>query len=149
MMRREMGPGQRMRDDILRAARLAGLAVVLGLWAAAPAAAYRFTGMPLADVLDIAKPYPNLVLQIRLQLVRANLKREQVTCLSERVPDGYSALAGRRMAPYHCPIGRRTLVVTAAQTYYDAGGRKLSPRDPDLARKAAKVTEAGLKWTWK
>ncbi len=105
--------------------------------------------VPLADVLEVAKPYPNLVLQVRLQLVRANVKREQVVCSGARYSPTWANLGGARLAPYECKIGRRTLVVDAAQNYFDRNGRKVKIDDPDVMRKAAKVTEKGLTWRWK
>jgi hypothetical protein len=105
--------------------------------------------LPLADVVEIAKPYPNLTLQVRLQLVRASLKREQVVCTASRFGNQWTNLGGARLAPYECPIGKRTLVVTANQIFYDRNGRKVAPGDPELMRKAAKVKENGLVWRWK
>lgn len=105
--------------------------------------------LPLADVLEVAKPYPNLILQVRLQLVRANLKRDQVVCAARRFGPEWPALGGGRLAPYECAIGKRTLVVTATQIYFDRNGRKVSASDADLARKAARLKENGLTWSWK
>ena len=105
--------------------------------------------LPLTDVLEVTKPYPNLTLQIRLQLVRANLKREQVTCSGDRFGTQWTSLGGARLAPYACPIGKRSLLISAKQTYFDKNGRKVKPEDPELMRKAAKVKEAGLTWKWK
>ncbi|MEQ1614387.1 MAG: hypothetical protein ABL904_16695, partial [Hyphomicrobiaceae bacterium] len=105
--------------------------------------------VPLAEVLDLAKPYPNLVMQVRLQLVRANLKREQVVCNGSRFGSQWSTLGGARLAPYACVIGKRTVVIDGNQSYFDRNGRKVKADDPDLPRKAAKVKETGLKWQWK
>jgi hypothetical protein len=105
--------------------------------------------LPLADILDIAKPYPNLTLQVRLQLVRANLRRDQVACTGSRFGNEWTNLGGARLAPYACPIGKRTLAITANQIYFDKNGRKVSAGDPDLMKKAAKVKENGLVWRWK
>ena len=105
--------------------------------------------LPLADVLEIAKPYPNLVMQVRLQLVRANLKREQVVCSGRRFGNQWTALGGARLAPYECAIGKRTLTIDARQSYLDGNGRKVKIDDPQLMSKAAKVTESGLVWRWK
>jgi hypothetical protein len=105
--------------------------------------------MPLTDVLAVAKPYPNLLLQVKLELVRANLKRDQVICAAERFDNRWVALSGGRLAPYECKIGTRTLVVSAAQTYYDKAGHRLKPTDAALPAKAVKVQEARLKWSWK
>lgn len=105
--------------------------------------------LPLAEVLELAKPYPNLVMQVRLQLVRANVKREQVVCTADRFGPQWTALGGARLAPYACAIGKRTVVITASQSYFDRNGRKVKPGDPDLTLKAARLKETGLKWQWK
>jgi hypothetical protein len=105
--------------------------------------------LALTEVLDVAKPYPNLVLQVRLQLVRANLKREQVKCSGGRFSPQWTNLGGAHLAPYQCPIGKRTLVISAAQTFFDRSGRKLRSDDPQLFSKAATVKENGLTWKWK
>lgn len=105
--------------------------------------------LPLAEVLELAKPYPNLVMQVRLQLVRANVKREQVVCTADRFGPQWTALGGARLAPYACAIGKRTVVITASQSYFDRNGRKVKPGDPDLSLKAARLKETGLKWQWK
>jgi hypothetical protein len=105
--------------------------------------------MPLEAVLAVAKPYPNLLLQVRLQLVRANLKRDAVACGAGRYDARWTQLRGARLAPYECKIGRQTLVITAAQTYYDRNGKRLAPADATTPAKAANVKESGLKWSWK
>jgi hypothetical protein len=105
--------------------------------------------MPLEAVLAVAKPYPNLLLQVRLQLVRANLKRDAVTCGAGRYDARWTQLSGARLAPYECKIGRQTLVISAAQTFYDRNGKRLAPGDVTTPAKAAKVKESGLKWSWK
>ena len=135
---------------------LAGFILALGV--AAPASAQRATSvppvtqggsMPLEAVLAVAKPYPNLLLQVRLQLVRANLKRDAVTCGAGRYDARWVQLSGARLAPYECKIGARTLLISAAQTYYDRNGKRLSAADVTTPAKAAKVKESGLKWSWK
>jgi hypothetical protein len=136
------------------------VAIVLSLASvagAAPAAAQRpaapvvtsASSVPLAEVLDVAKPYPNLLLQVRLQLVRANLKRDVVTCASGRYDGRWVGLSGTKQAPYECRIGSRTLVITAAQTFFDRNGRRLTAADAATPAKAVKVKESGLKWSWK
>jgi hypothetical protein len=105
--------------------------------------------LPLEQVLAVAKPYPNLLLQVRLELVRANLKRDAVSCGAGRYDARWATLSGNRLAPYECKIGKRTLVITAAQTFYDRNGRRLVPTDAATPAKAATVRESGLKWSWK
>ena len=105
--------------------------------------------MPLEAVLAVAKPYPNLLLQVRLELVRANLKRDAVTCSAGRYDNRWTLLSGTRLAPYECKIGRRTLVISAAQTYYDRNGKRLVTTDTATPGRAVKVKESRLKWSWK
>ena len=105
--------------------------------------------LPLADVLVAAKGYPNLVTQIRLRLLSAGVAKDKVTCTAQRFPNTWAALGGARVAPYVCPIGKRTVTITAEPTYYDKAGYKLKPTDPALPTKATKVVEGRMKWSWK
>jgi hypothetical protein len=136
--------------------KLKFIAAALVIIAATPASAQLATppvkqggSMPLEAVMAVAKPYPNLLLQVRLELVRANLKRDAVNCGAGRHDARWVQLSGARLAPYECKIGTRTLVITAAQTYYDRNGRRLLAADVTTPAKAAKVKESGLKWSWK
>jgi hypothetical protein len=105
--------------------------------------------LPLTDVLEVAKPYPNLLTQTRVWLLAAGLKKEQVSCSGDRYSNAWIGLGGRRVAPYVCPIGKRTLTVTATPVYYDRNGYRLNASDPQLQAKAMRVAETRLKWTWK
>ena len=105
--------------------------------------------IPLADVLALAKPYPNLVTQVKLRLLASGLKTDQVTCNAQRLPNSWVALGATRAAPYVCAFGKRTLTITAEPTYYDKAGYRLKASDPALAGKAVKVVESRLKWSWK
>jgi hypothetical protein len=134
--------------SVLLLASAAGGAPATAQRPAAPVVAHGGR-VPLADVLDVAKPYPNLLLQVRLQLVRANLKRDVVMCTSGRYDARWAGLSGAKQAPYECRIGSRTLVITAAQTFFDRNGRRLTATDAATPAKAIKVKESGLKWSWK
>ncbi len=115
-----------------------------------PAAVVAGAGsIPLTGVIEMAKPYPNLVLQVRLQLVRANLKREQVTCTAARFGSQWQNLGGKSLGPYQCPIGKRTLAITSLHTFLDRNGRKVRADDPQVTAKAAVIRESGLTWNWK
>ena len=103
----------------------------------------------LNDVLELARPYPNLVFEIRAELVRAGLRRDDVVCDGWRFGADWGRLVGARSQPYDCRIGRRTLVVSARQTFYDANGHKLAGDDPQLRRRAARLVESGLQWRWR
>ena len=105
--------------------------------------------IPLTEVLAVAKPYPNLVTQVKLRLLASGLKSEQVTCGAKRFPNAWVALGAARAAPYVCPFGKRTLTITAEPTYYDKAGYRLKASDPALPGKATKVVENRLKWSWK
>jgi hypothetical protein len=125
--------------------RALGIAVALTL---PTGAAHAGGSLPLTEVLLAAKPYPNLVVQIRLQLVRANLKPENVMCAADRFGTEWTALRGARVGPYTCTIGKRRLSIETVRRYRDKRGAKLAETDPQLPAKAAKVTEAGFKWVW-
>ena len=104
--------------------------------------------VPLADVIALAKPYPNLVLQIRLELVRANTTREKVVCTADQLDGTWLKIKTARVGPYRCQIGRRTLAVSTTPLFYDTRGYKISPTAADVTLKAARVQETKLKWTW-
>lgn len=105
--------------------------------------------LPLTDLLTVAKPYPNLVNEVRLALLAAGLTKEKVACTGRRFPNAWVNLGGRRVAPYDCRIGRRRLLVSSVAVYFDRNGHKLVATDPDLTQKAARLTEARLTWAWK
>ena len=103
----------------------------------------------LTEVLTMARAYPNLVQQVRLELVAAGLKREDVTCRARRLAAQYGKLAGVGVAPYWCKIGRRTLEVTSRLTFHDANGHKLNGDDPAAAARAVRLTQSNLAWRWR
>ena len=105
--------------------------------------------VPLADVLALAKPYPNLLFEIRAELVRAGLKRDAVTCTAPRFASDWTQLRGGRHAPYACRVGPRTLTIGARRTVFDGNGHKLAADDPSTRRKAARLVESGLTWRWR
>jgi len=131
-----------------------GWAIVLVLLVSAPsgqaalAASEKSARVPLADVLAVARDYPNLYLQVRLQLVRANLKRDDVSCAARSLPASLGKLAGTAVAPYSCAIGRRTVEIAARQTFYDANGHKLGSAPASMA-KAVRVVQTNLTWRWR
>jgi hypothetical protein len=129
---------------------LAGLVVLLSGGTAACALAPGRASMPvpLADVIALAKPYPNLVLQIRLELVRANTTRDKVVCSADRLDGTWIKIKNARVGPYRCQIGKRNLALTTTPLFYDTRGYKLSPTSADVALKAVRVQETKLKWTW-
>lgn len=104
--------------------------------------------MQLGDVLLRARINASLQLQIRLQLHRAKLKREDVWCRAAVFEARWVHLAGQLVSPYICPIGRRTLFLTGTYAFTDARGNKLVGSDPDLPVKAVRVTESRFKWRW-
>lgn len=133
--------------------RFLAIAAIIGAVAtpvaAQPSSPGQGGSIPLADVLAVARPYPNLTTQVRLRLIGSNTTKEKVTCTAQRFSNTWPALGGARLAPYVCPIGKRTLTITAEPTYYDKAGYKLKVTDPALASKAVKVVESRLKWSWK
>jgi hypothetical protein len=105
--------------------------------------------LPLADVMVVAKAYPNLITEIRLRLIAAGMKKEAVICTARRLSNDWPALSGQRIGPYTCTIGKRTLSITSEQTFRDRNGYKIGTGDPQLAKKATQVAESRLKWIWK
>ena len=100
------------------------------------------------EVLARARINASLQLQVRLQLHRAQLKRDDVWCRASVLDSRWSHLTGERLGPYVCPIGRRTLVLAGTVTFLDSRSNKISPTDPDLPNKAYKMTETRFKWRW-
>ncbi len=132
----------------MRVRGMAVLAAAMLGYGTAPALARTTGSVPLGAVVALAKPYPNLLLEIRLQLLRANLKRDTVACQASELDTPWTKLNGVRLGPYTCRLGTRTLTVTTVPVYYDQRGKRLDARDPALAAKTTKVTETQLKWRW-
>jgi hypothetical protein len=105
--------------------------------------------VPLSEVVALAKPYPNLLLQIRLELVRANTTRDKVTCTAEQLEPVWIKFKNARIGPYRCQIGKRNLAITTTPQFFDERGYKLKPTAADVTIKAARLQESKLKWQWK
>ena len=136
-----------MRLRMIRAVVALGFALASS-WAS-PLAAQPSAGLPLTDVLALARPYPNLLFEVRAELVRAGLRKEDIVCSGRGFTTDWPQLRAARRAPYACRIGRRTLVVTARQTYLDANGHRLAAEDAATMKRAVRVVEAGLAWRWR
>lgn len=104
--------------------------------------------VPLADVMALARPYPNLQQEIRLALITAGVNRNAVTCSADRLDDSWALLRARAVGPYRCKLGGRGLQITTAISFFDAAGHKLSTRDPSLHARAVRVAETRLAWSW-
>jgi hypothetical protein len=118
--------------------------------AVAPAVARpKVDEVALTRVLEIAKPYPNLVQQVRLALIRAGVKGDAVSCTSRPAPAAAPALAGRRTGPYECRIGARRVHIVTRIVFTDRSGRRLDASEPASLAKAATFDERGLKWSWR
>ena len=128
-------------------ALIAFLLAALGM--GEPARASNTVDIPLDHVLAAVARNPGLHASIRLQLWRAKLARADVNCRGLRLDSAWTMLAGRTIGPYECPLGTRTVFITATQSYFDAEGRRLRATDPDLLGKAAKVIETHFKWQWR
>jgi len=105
--------------------------------------------LPLADVIERMKRYPNLVQQIKLELVRVGLKREAVVCSGQRFGREWKMLGGERTLPYRCELGRRRLAIDGQRVYLDAAGKRLEASDPKLTERAARVLESRITWVWR
>lgn len=99
--------------------------------------------------MTAAARYPNLLHQIRLQLLLAGRKKSQVVCTAERFSNRWEHLGGARVGTYECRIGGRALRITTLKAYYDRNGHRLDDDDPATTAKAARVVESGFKWAWR
>lgn len=131
----------------MRSVLIALLLVVSGLFHAPRAAEMR--EVPLDDVLKIASRNAALYASIRLQVWRANMSRADVVCRAHRFAGTWAKLGGVPFGPYECSIGKRTIFITATQSYYDDRGRQLSATDPGLSVNAARMSETNFKWRWR
>lgn len=130
--------------------KMVAVAIILASGVAVSAVKAQQGGsLPLTDVMQVVKPYPNLAVQIRVALAQAGIKQSAVICSGERFPNSWKHLGGARHAPYECRIGNKTLHLTAVPTYYDARGYKLDAKAKDLAEKAKRIEEKRVKWGWK
>lgn len=135
---------------LVLARRAFWMVVALPLGGTPPAVAQLApVSLPLGTVMALAKPYPNLLFEVRAELVRANLRTDDVTCSGERYPGDWGLLSGAPHAPYQCRIGRRTLIVRARQTVFDRNGHKLGVDDAQARNRAVKLVETGLHWRWR
>lgn len=124
----------------------------LALGALEPAAAQPLGqggSLPLTEVMANTKSARRLALVIRVNLLRAGVKADKVTCSAARYPNAWTHLGGARVSPYVCKIGKRELTVTSKRNYFDKAGRRISPRSKDVQKLAAKVTETDISWRWK
>ena len=104
--------------------------------------------VPLADVLTIAKPYPNLRQEIRLARIASTAPAAAAPCTARRLGPEWSLLAGRTIGPYRCRIGERVLDVTTAVTFFDASKHKIANDAPQVTAKAKTLVESRLVWRW-
>jgi hypothetical protein len=75
----------------------------------------------LDEVLTAVAKAPKLVVEIRAELDKDNLKAENVTCLGARHGNQWKYLGGGRAAPYRCDIGKRSIVIEADRLFRRAG----------------------------
>ena len=106
------------------------------------------TKVPLDDVMTLAKPYPNLRQSVRLALIEAGATKNTATCAASQLSADWAILKGRAVGPYRCKLGKRTLVINTAATYYDSAGHKIAADDARLPLRAQRVVEQRLVWSW-
>lgn len=92
---------------------------------------------------------PALRAQVRDQLKRARVAREDVVCETEALDAGFARLAGTPAGPFSCRIGSRTLAVAVTPRFKDAAGVTLAIADPDLKTKAVAVRDTRMTWRWR
>jgi hypothetical protein len=144
------------RSNNLIATLLTFAPLILGMaLAAQPAQAQKTVApavlsavVPLANVLALAKPYPNLRQEIRLARIATNTKPEAATCTARRLGSEWAYLAGQSVGPYRCKLGTRMIDVTTRATFFDGAKHKIAADAPQLTSKAKSVTETRLVWRW-
>ena len=104
--------------------------------------------VPLATVLELARPNPNLRQEVKLALITAQSDKSRVTCTSNKLGVAWGALALRAIGPYRCAIGNRVLTLKTQPVFYDAAGHKFTQSDTARASKAARLKETRLVWVW-
>ncbi len=103
----------------------------------------------LDEVLDVVNTEAKLAAEIQDELKKNNLKIEDIICTGFRHDNRWTILSGARAAPYECDIGKRTLVVQAQRTYYDARKRRLGDMKKANPKRADSFKESNFRWTWK
>ncbi len=103
---------------------------------------------PLADVLAVAKPYPNLRQEVRLARIASGGRDAAAACTARRLGPEWSLLAGQTIGPYRCRIGDRTLDITTTVTFFDASKHKIAADAPEIMNKAKSLIETRLVWRW-
>lgn len=102
----------------------------------------------LADVVALAKPYPNLRQEIRLARIAGGDANSASTCSGRRLGPEWKVLAGRVVGPYRCRIGARMLDITTSITFFDGAKHKIAAEAPTVTVKAKTLTESRLVWRW-
>ena len=129
------------------------LCAVLASLAPAATPAWAGGSLGLDEVLAAVEGRPQIAAQIRRALQQSRLKSAKVVCTAARHGRQWTYLGGGRAAPYECPIGKRTIVITADRIYFDPKGRRLGNVDQVVASKAfarAKTfRETNFRWKWK
>lgn len=137
------------RTARLHAARLSLVMLALGM---APALAADLDApkrtQTLTETLRRVRN-PALRAQIRDQLKRSKVAREDVVCETEALDAGFARLAGTPVGPFSCRIGARTLAVATTPRFKDGSGATLAATDPDLKAKAAAVRDTRMTWRWR
>lgn len=124
-------------------------AAVIGLVWPLSASAQLSQVISLTEVLARTRQSPQIALIARLELKRAKLRRDDVTCLAQIHDRQWEKLKGTPIGPYECSFGGHVLVLIGRAEYLDAGGQKLKPTDPALKAKAVRVSERKFRWRWK
>ncbi len=103
----------------------------------------------LDGVLEAVQSDTKLTAEIQDELKKNGLKVEDVICTGFRHGHRWTELSSSRAAPYECDIGKRTLIVQADRTYYDAKKKPLGDMKKASPKRADSFKETNFRWTWK
>jgi hypothetical protein len=126
-------------------------AVLLALGAVlAPTRALAGGSISLEDALaEIFVASPPLVAEIDAAVKREGRPTADITCDADiRLGGAWEHLSATRVVPIECEIAGKTLRVDGKVTFRDAKGRVLTEIGPKMFRRAVKVEQTDLTWTW-
>ena len=136
------------RDAIYQAVSVMMKPVLLALIGGSALATVAHAGgsLRLDEVLTAVAANPRLVMEIKAELEKNNVKVADVICGGARFGNHWKFLGGGRAAPYECEIGKRTISIEADQVYFDAKGKPLGgldKADPNAQKRSRQVISAG------
>ncbi len=86
--------------------------------------------------------------EIEQAVANAGKKPAEIVCDGKRFSNAWKELSGRRVSPYHCPIGGRWLTIRANVRVFDARGKLYQSINRKGMERADTVKESDPSWTW-